>query len=111
MTRCGHDEMWARRGLVGVFQWFTLMHSQRGHAHHGTSGMGHVYQGRFKSFPIAADEHLFAAMRLLRSCIARGRPFGNEKWTKKVAMQLHLESTLRPRGRPRKAPADETSAG
>ena len=25
--------------------------------------MGHVYQGRFKSFPIANDEHLLAVLR------------------------------------------------
>jgi putative transposase len=24
--------------------------------------MGHVYQGRFKSFPIAADEHLLSVL-------------------------------------------------
>jgi hypothetical protein len=34
----------------------------RRHAHHGTAGMGHVYQGRFKSFPIAADEHLLSVL-------------------------------------------------
>ncbi len=26
-------------------------------AHHGTAGFGHVYQGRFKSFPIQDDQH------------------------------------------------------
>ena len=45
------------------FRWLTVTHSQRWHAHHGTSGMGHVYQGRFKSFPVAADEHLRAVLR------------------------------------------------
>src|SRR6266576_1084608 len=45
------------------FRWLTVTHSQRWHAHHGTAGMGHVYQGRFKSFPIAEDEHLLAVLR------------------------------------------------
>jgi putative transposase len=35
----------------------------RFHAHHNTFGMGHVHQGRFKSFPIEQDEHLLAVLR------------------------------------------------
>ena len=35
----------------------------RYHAHYGTSGEGHVYQGRFKSFPIQDDDHFFVASR------------------------------------------------
>ena len=38
----------------------------------------------------------------VRKSIRRGRPFGDEPWTKAMARQLSLESTLRPRGRPRK---------
>jgi putative transposase len=40
-----------------------VTHSMRFHAHHNTFGMGHVYQGRFKSFPIERDEHLLAVLR------------------------------------------------
>ncbi|MES2792235.1 MAG: hypothetical protein V4719_21640 [Planctomycetota bacterium] len=32
--------------------WLTLTHTQRWHSHYQTAGTGHVYQGRFKSFPI-----------------------------------------------------------
>jgi putative transposase len=32
--------------------WLTLTHTQRWHAHYQAVGMGHLYQGRFKSFPI-----------------------------------------------------------
>jgi len=35
-------------------------------------------------------------------CIARGRPFGGPVWVRRMAGRLGLESTLRPRGRPRK---------
>jgi len=35
----------------------------RWHAHHHTSGTGHLYQGRFKSFPIESDEHLYRVLR------------------------------------------------
>jgi putative transposase len=62
-----HFVVWPRQRqneqVTAFFRWLTLTHSQRWHAHHGTSGMGHVYQGRFKSFPIAADEHLLAVLR------------------------------------------------
>ena len=47
----------------------------------------------------------------LRAYIARGKPSGSERWTTKVARQLNPQSTLRPRGRPRKTPATKPAAG
>lgn len=38
----------------------------------------------------------------LRRCMARGCPFGQAGWVKQIAREWGLESTLRPRGRPRK---------
>ncbi|MBX3475962.1 MAG: hypothetical protein KF754_16450 [Planctomycetes bacterium] len=38
----------------------------------------------------------------LREAVNRGSPFGNETWRKNAATKLGLESTIRPRGRPRK---------
>jgi putative transposase len=35
----------------------------RWHAHYHTSGTGHLYQGRFKSFPIASDDHFIKVVR------------------------------------------------
>ena len=35
----------------------------RWHAHYKTQGTGHLYQGRFKAFPIEEDEHLLAVLR------------------------------------------------
>ena len=43
-------------------------------------------------------------LEALRRSVTRGAPFGNEAWTAKTAIELGLESTLRPRGRPRKGP-------
>jgi hypothetical protein len=40
-----------------------LMHTQRWHAHHRSAGSGHVYQGRFKSFPIQEDDHFYTVTR------------------------------------------------
>ena len=43
--------------------WLTLTHTQRWHAHRHSTGQGHVYQGRFKSFPIQDDEHFITVCR------------------------------------------------
>lgn len=55
------------------FRWLTVTHTQRWHAHHGTSGMGHVYQGRFKAFPIESDEHLWTVLRYVERNPLRAR--------------------------------------
>jgi len=41
----------------------TVTHTMRWHAHYHTSGSGHLYQGRFKSFPIQSDDHLLTVIR------------------------------------------------
>lgn len=38
----------------------------------------------------------------LRESAQRGRPYGDDRWTRRIAKRLGLESTMRPRGRPRK---------
>ena len=140
-------------------QWLMTSHVRRYHRHHRTCG--HVWQGRFKSFPIQADDHLYSVLRYiernpvraglvrnaqdwawsslhwwrrsdrpkwlndgpfdrptdwvrrvnrpqsaaeleaLRKSIERGTPFGSKSWQARTAARLGLESTLRPRGRPR----------
>jgi len=40
----------------------------------------------------------------LEKCIKRGCPYGNIKWMETAAQTLGLETTLRPRGRPKKVP-------
>ena len=40
----------------------------------------------------------------LAGCIARGRPFGTAEWVAATAAKLGLQTTLRPRGRPKKDP-------
>jgi putative transposase len=146
------------------FRRLTVMHTMRWHAHDRTGGTGHLYQGRFKSFPIQGDEHLWTVMRYVernpvragfveqarawewgsaharqqppesrpwlslpddpplprnwsarvdrseteaeltavRTSLRRGLPFGDPDWVRSSAVRLGLESTTRPRGRPRK---------
>ena len=43
--------------------WLTLTDTQSWHAHRHSTGQGHVYQGRFKSFPIQDDQHFLTACR------------------------------------------------
>jgi putative transposase len=51
-------------GGTGAFiRWITLTHTQRYHAHHRTTGYGHVYQGRFRSFPVQDDDHFHTVCR------------------------------------------------
>ena len=145
-------------------KWVGGTHTMRYHAHYHTGGLGHVYQQRFKSFPIQSDEHFLVVCRYVernalraglvkraeqwrwgslwcwlkkpeslpkhlspwpirrlpnwiervneplndkeleavRRCAHRGQPFGDDGWTEAIARRLNLESTLRPRGRPRK---------
>ena len=80
-----HFVVWPRQRqddqVSEFFRWLAVTHAQRWHAHHSTSGMGHVYQGRFKSFPIAADEHLLAVLRYVeRNPLRAGLVRRAEKW-------------------------------
>jgi putative transposase len=60
-----HMVLWPRHDgeLTAFLRWLTHTHTMRWHAHFHTSGTGHLYQGRFKSFPIEADEHLLTVLR------------------------------------------------
>ena len=154
-------------GELGAFmQRLTLTHARRWQEHRSVHGTGHVYQGRYKSFPIQTNEHFFAVARYvegnakraglvrraenwqwcslqrrmnntagrpdetprlnewptgippqwvrtvnavqskaeleaLRRSVNRGRPFGGDRWVKRITHELALESTFRSRGRPR----------
>src|SRR5262245_59493013 len=53
MSNHWHLVLWPRTDseLSRFVGWLTLTHTQRWHAHRHTTGTGHLYQGRFKSFP------------------------------------------------------------
>ncbi len=53
-------------GDVSMFmQWLTLTHTQRWHSQHKTIGNGHLYQGRYKSFPVQTNEYLLQLFRYI----------------------------------------------
>ena len=163
-----HFVLWPRRDgeLTAFLRWLTHTHTMRWHTAHQTVGTGHLYQGRFKAFPVQTDDHFYSVVRYvernpvranlaakaqqwrdsslwqrrqggqeaqtllsrwplpmprdwlrrvnrpqseaelqsLRRAVQRGRPMGSETWTKNTAVRLGLQYTLRPRGRPKKAP-------
>src|SRR5580698_7753927 len=73
-----HLVVWPREdGELSQFVgWLTLTHTQRWHAFRESAGSGHLYQGRFKSFPIQEDGHLYTVARYvernaLRANLAR----------------------------------------
>ncbi|MEZ6090897.1 MAG: transposase [Pirellulaceae bacterium] len=43
--------------------WIGGTHTMRYHAHYQTGGLGHVYQQRYKSFPVQNDDHFFLVCR------------------------------------------------
>ncbi|HEY2413014.1 MAG TPA: transposase [Pirellulaceae bacterium] len=161
-----HLVVWPREDgeLSRFVGWLTLTHTQRWHAHRHSAGAGHLYQGRFKSFPVEATDYLYIVARYVernalranltthaerwrwgslfrwlrgsaedkrllaawpvprlaywtehvneplteaeliavRRSVHRGSPFGNAAWCDRAIQKLHLETTLRPRGRPKK---------
>ena len=56
---------------------------------------------RFETAP-GGQAQSEAELAALRESVRRGRPFGDVAWQRRTARRLGLESTLRPRGRPRK---------
>jgi putative transposase len=59
--------------LSDFLHWPTLTHTMRWHAHYHSGGTGPLYQGRFKSFPIQEDDHLFIVCRYVERNALRAR--------------------------------------
>ena len=78
-----HLVLWPRRdGDLSKFMgWVTSTHTQRWHAQHQTIGTGHLYQGRFKSFPVQNDEHFLTVCRYVeRNGLRANLAAGAEEW-------------------------------
>jgi putative transposase len=71
-----------RDGEMSRFlRWVTATHTMRHHAHYHTSGQGHLYQGRFKSFPVQDDEHFLTVCRYVeRNPLRAGLVRRAEEW-------------------------------
>lgn len=78
-----HLVVWPRKdGDLSTFAgWLTLTHTQRWHAHRHSVGSGHLYQGRFKSFLVESDEHLWTLCRYVeRNALRAGLCQRAEEW-------------------------------
>jgi putative transposase len=80
-----HWHMLLRPGKDGemsrLLRWVTATHTMRYHAHYDSSGCGHVYQGRFKSFPVQGDDHFRVVCRYVeRNALRAGLVERAEDW-------------------------------
>jgi putative transposase len=68
--------------LSEFMRWLTVTHTQRWHAFHETSGTGHLYQGRFKSFPVESDDrHFLCVCRYVeRNALRAGLVTAAQHW-------------------------------
>ena len=78
-----HFVLWPRADgeLSHFLHWLTLTHTQRWHAHYRDIGAGHLYQGRYKSFPIAEDDYYLTVSRYVeRNALRAGLVSRAEEW-------------------------------
>jgi putative transposase len=67
--------------LSEFFQYLAGTHAKRFRVDHHTVGWGHVYQDRFKSFPVQNDEHFLALCRYVeRNAKRAGLVDHAEQW-------------------------------
>ena len=68
-----HLVLWPREDgdLSRFMRWLSNTHVRRYHQHYHSYGQGHVYQGRFKSFPVKDDGHLLTVLRYAETIFAR----------------------------------------
>jgi putative transposase len=60
-----HLVLWPRKDgeLAAFMQRLTVTHVTRWQEHFHCVGQGHVYQGRYKSFPVESDQHFLSVCR------------------------------------------------
>jgi hypothetical protein len=57
---------------------------------------------------LVMPNHWHLVVRPNEGSVVRGAPYGDELWQQRTTLALGLQSSLRPRGRPRKAPRKHT---
>ena len=53
--------------MPAFMHWITVTHTKRWHAAHGTTGIGHVYQGPYKSFPVQSNQRYFKTLQYIEA--------------------------------------------
>lgn len=59
--------------LALFMRWITLTHTQRWLVHRNMVGYGHLYQGRYKSFPVQNDNHFLQLCKYVESNASRSK--------------------------------------
>ncbi len=74
LTYCLMDNHWhlvmrprTDEALGRLMGWVGVTHVRRHHAHYGTRGGGHLYQGRYKGFPVQDDGHFLTVCRYVEA--------------------------------------------
>lgn len=62
-----------KRDLSLFMRWLTLTHTQRWLVHRNMVGYGHLYQGRYKSFPVQEDSHFLQICKYVESNALRAK--------------------------------------
>jgi putative transposase len=99
-----HFVPWPERDgqLTEFFRWLSHTHAMRWRVSHGTVGYGHLYQGRFKSFPIEEDASMLTVGRYVeRNALTAGLVERAEDWRwcslwARAAGDAALQSMLSP---------------
>ena len=67
--------------LATFMQRLTITHVRRWQQHRGYVGLGHVYQGRYKSFPVESDAHFWVVARYVeRNALRADLVLRAEEW-------------------------------
>jgi len=78
-----HLVVWPREDgqVTHFFRWLAHTHAMRWRVSHHTVGYGHLYQGRFKTFPVQHDEHFLSLCRYVeRNPVAARLVQRAEQW-------------------------------
>ena len=89
-----HLALWPQRNddLSSLMHWLLTTHARRYQKQYRSTG--HVWQGRFKAFPIQEDDQLLAVLRYLeRNPLRAGRVERAEDW-RWSSLRWHLEAPL-----------------
>jgi len=83
MSNHWHFVVWPKKDgeVTAFFRWLAHTHAMRWRVAHHSVGDGHLYQGRFKSFPIQKDEHFLTVCRYVeRNALTAGAVKRAELW-------------------------------
>lgn len=78
-----HFVVWPQsdRQVTDFFRWLANTHAMRWRVSRRTVGWGHLYQGRFKAFPIQTDRHFLTVCRYVeRNALTAGAVGRAEEW-------------------------------